>query len=398
MGSYFYLQLKRLLRYLPGALCVVLVLLLALSVALSVMVSGEKADDQKVRIAFVGTAEDSILQMGLVTLRSFDSTQFSLELVELDTEETARQQLKAGSLAAYIVIPDGFMEEALNGNIQPLKFVSTTGSSGLVTIFKEEVSQVISGVLLDSQKGVYGMQQAMADNDIGGRGEQMTWLALRYAEYVLARDRVYRVDTLGIGDALGLTEYLVCGLSVLLLHLCCLPFAPLLIRRDLSLARMLSARGKGAGLQALCELAVYGLGLFAVAALTLGAAACIPAAGLEAKDAAALLWQLLPVLVYVAAFSFLLYTVSGDLIGGVLLQFFLSAALCFVSGCLYPVYFFPAAVQRIADYLPAGVARRCLAGFFTGERDAVPLLLGYGAVFCALAVWVRVQRVKEAKV
>lgn len=400
MGSYFYLQLKRLLRYLPGAVCAVLVLLLALSIALSMLVRTDSAaeENQKVRIAMVGTAEDSILQMGLAALRSFDSTQFALELVELDSEEQARLQLKQGVLAAYICIPDGFMEEALNGNIQPLKFVSTTGSSGLVTVFKEEVSRVISGVLLDSQKGVYGMQKAMRDNDIGNRGEQMTYLALRYVEYVLARDRVYRVDTLGIGDALQLTEYLVCGLSVLLLHLCCLPFAPLMIRRDLSLARMLSAKGIGAAAQALCDFFVYALGILALTVLTLTAAVLIPGMEFTAEDALALLWQCLPVLLTVAAFSFMLYTLSGDLIGGVLLQFFLSAAMCFVSGCLYPVYFFPAEVQRLAEHLPAGLARSQLAGYITGESGAALPLLGYTAVFCAVGVVARARAVREARV
>ena len=397
MGSYFTIQLKRLLRYLPGAVCVVLVLVLALAVALSALVRADSSaeENQKVRIAMVGTAEDSILQMGMVALRSFDSSQFALELVELDTEAEARDQLKRGLLAAYILIPDGFMEEALNGNIMPLTFVSTTGSSGLVTVFKEEVSKVLSGVLLDSQKGVYGMQKAMRDNDIGNRGEQMTWLAVRYAEYVLARDRVYRVDTLGIGNSLQLTQYLVCGLSVLLLHLCCLPFAPLMIRRDLSLARMLSAKGKGAAAQALADFAVYALGILVLAALTLAAGALVPGVELEGL---ALLWQCLPVLLTVAAFSFMLYALSGDLIGGVLLQFFLSVAMCFVSGCLYPVYFFPESVQRLAQYLPAGLARSHLAAFITGDGGEVWFLLAYSAGFCAVGVRARVRAVKEARV
>lgn len=399
MGSYFTLQLKRLLRYLPGAVCVVLVLGVALSVALTVLVQNDSAaeEKQKVRIAMVGTAEDSILQMGMTALRSFDSTQFVLELVELDTEEEARQLLKEGQLVVYILVPDGFMEQALNGNIMPLKLVSTTAASGVVTVFKEEVSRVLSGVLLDSQKGVYGMQQAMRDNNIGNRGEQMTWLALRYAEYVLARDRVYRVNTLGIGDTLTLGQYLVCGLSVLLVQLCCLPFAPLMIRRDLSLARMLAAKGRGAATQALVDFLVYAFGMAALAVLTLGAAAAVPMLGLSVQDALEMLWQSLPVLVTVVAFSFMLYTLSSDLVGGVLLQFFLGVAMCFVSGCLYPVYFFPEAVQNLAQYLPTGLARSHLAGYLNGSSNLWPLL-GWSAVFCAVAVVARVRAVKEARV
>lgn len=385
MGSWFVSQLKRMLRYLPGAICAVLVLALGLSLALGAMT---KTDNQRVRIAMVGTAGDEFLQMGLTALRSFDSTQFTLELLEAETEEEANLALSRGELSAYMVVPDNFLNDALNGIIHPIKMVTTAGSAGLVSIFKDEVSTVISDLLLNSQKGVYGMQQAMADNDIGGRGEQMTLLALKYAEYILARDRMYTVEELGAGDDLPLAEYLLCGLTVLLLLLCCLPFAPMVIRRDHGVARMLSGKGKPAWLQALLEFLAYFMGVLAVTALVgvlLGQLAPLGFA------------QLLPVAVLVAAFSFMLYAVSADLIGGVLLQFFVTAAMCFVSGCVYPVYFFPVTVQRLAVWLPAGVARAHLASAYTGEGK-LSLILAYSAAFCAVGILARVRAAKEAKV
>ena len=400
MGTYCYLQFKRLARFLPGALCVVLALLLGLLTALTVMVQTDAADEknQRVRIAMVGTAEDTMVRMGLAALRSFDSTQFSMELVEM-TEAEACTALQRGRIGAYLVMPEGFMDEAMNGNILPIKFVSTTGAASMVAIFKEEVSQVIASVLLESQQGVYGMQQAMRDNEIGKRGQHMNDLAMTYVEYVLVRDKVYQVNSLGIGNELGLTEYLICGLAVLLLHLTCLPFAPLMIRRDLSLCRMLSAKGKSAFLQSLCDLGVYLLGIAALAVLFVlgGAAIAGNTVDLEVGD---ILLRSLPVLITVCCFSFMLYTLTADLISGVLLQFFLSTALCFVSGCMYPVYFFPVSVQRVAAWLPAGLARSQLAGCITGENDAKTalMLLAYALVFGIVGIAARVRAVKEARV
>jgi hypothetical protein len=37
----------------------------------------------------------------------------------------------------------------------------------------------------------------------------MTDLAMTYVEYVLVRDKVYQVNSLGISDALSLADYLV---------------------------------------------------------------------------------------------------------------------------------------------------------------------------------------------
>lgn len=401
MGTYCYLQLKRLARFLPGALCVVLVLLIGLLTALTVTVRTDAAaeENQKVRIALVGTADDNMIQMGLAAMRSFDSTQFSMELVEM-TEPEARTALQRGKIGAYLVMPDGFMDEAMNGNILPIKFVSTTGAASMVTIFKEEVSRVIASLLLESQQGVYGMQQAMRDNEIGDRGKHMTDLAMTYVEYVLVRDKVYQVNSLGISDALSLADYLVCGLAVLLLHLACLPFAPLMIRRDLSLCRMLSAKGKPAFAQSLCDLGVYLLGIVVLVALFVFGGTAIAGDTLGDLNGGDILLRSLPVLVMICAFSFMLYALTADLISGVLLQFFLSAALCFISGCMYPVHFFPISVQRIAAWLPAGLARSQLAGCITGEHNiqTALLLLAYALVFSAVGTAARVRAVKEARV
>ena len=44
--------------------------------------------------------------------------------------------------------------------------------------------------------------------------------------------------------------------------------------------------------------------------------------------------ELLPVIVTVTAFGFMIFELAGNLVSGVLLHFFLSLALCYVSGCL----------------------------------------------------------------
>jgi hypothetical protein len=175
----------------------------------------------------VGTADDEILQLGLAAMRSTDSTRNSLEVLEY-SEKEALKALRLGQVGAIIVFPKGFMDDAMEGNIRPVKFITNAGSSGMVQIFKEEVSAVISSLLLESQKGVYGMAQVMEENDVGQRGKHMTNLALVYTDYILARDDCYSLESLGISDDLGLESYLLCGLTVLFLVLACLPFAPLL--------------------------------------------------------------------------------------------------------------------------------------------------------------------------
>ena len=81
----------------------------------------------------------------------------------------------------------------------------------------------------------------------------------------------------------------------------------------------------------------------------------------------------------------------SDLIGGVLMQFFVTLALCFVSGCLYPITFFPDAVQKLAKFLPTGIARmqigNCILGCVSWET--ILPLLGFGCLFLGGAVLIR---------
>ena len=393
MDKYFLMQSKRLGKRLPGAILAAVVLLGSLLLVFRMMVQQDAAEpeNQKFQVAMVGDTDDPFLQMGLMAMTGFDSSRFSLEIVQMETEQ-AKQSLARGEIAAYVVIPENFVDEAFMGNILPLKFVSTIGSSGLVSLFKEEITDIISGILVSAQKGVFGMESAVEDHQLE-LGKNMDIMSIRYAEYVFVRDKTYSLEELGIADALGLEGYLLCGLGVLFVLLCCLPFAPLLIRKDVALSQMLCAKGRPAFLQMFAELMAYFLNLMVTILVLLVAATVF---GKGDFPIFRVLLRGIPVMLMVASLSYMLCSLSTDLTGGIVLQFFTVLALCFVSGCLYPVYMFPMEVQQVAAYLPTGIARSLLAGCITEEAAGLlPIwLLGYSAVFFLIGSYAGVRRIK----
>jgi len=382
MGRYFYLQCKRLSRSLPGALCVILTLCLCLGVLFSMTMAGEESreENQQFSIAVTGQIDDFFLQMGLQTLEAYDSSRFSLELQTLSQQE-AHAALTRGEISAYVVIPEGFMEAALSGSILPIRFVSNAGSSTMVSVFKDEVTRMITQVLTQSQKGVYGMADALKDKGqpVGGH---MDKLALTYVDYILLRDQVYTLQELGIADRLGLREYLLCGLSVLFILLSCLAFAPKLLRPDPALGQLLKSRGRSLWGQLLCDFGAYLLMLLPIGLLPVVGGWYL---GLL-KGGLLILPATFLVTLLCAAMSFCLYQLTAQLLSGVLLQFFVTVAMCFLCGCMYPVFFFPEGLQKLGAWLPAGLARSLLAGCVTGDFPISLWLtsLGYCLVFlCA---------------
>ena len=397
MGQYFSLQCKRLGRFLPLALCITALLLGGLVVAAGAILgqSATGEDNQKIRIAIAGDTNNALLEMGLATITSMDSTNLTMEVLIM-TEPEAEDALRRGDLSAYAVIPEGFMQSAMRGNMMSVRFVSNDKAGDMTTLFKVEVTRVVSDLLVSAQKGVFGTEQALKQNDLSSRlPGQMNNLAMTYVDYILMRDQVYAVEELGALDSLSLEDTLVCGLAVLLLLLMCLPFAPVVIRSDYALARMLHARRLSASRQLTAEFAAYGLMLALMAALPLTAVAVLAPERLAVSLPEAVL-RLLPLLLMLAALSFLFYSLADHLIGGVLVHFFGTLALCFVSGCLYPVYFFPPAVQVIANRLPTGVARTQLAGCLTGAdaTETTLWLVGYSVLFLLVAGTLRLRRMK----
>lgn len=379
------------LRILPPILLVAALLFGCVIVAYGAVqeLDEDSGKTTKFRVGVVGTAGDMYLQLGFKALQSLDSSRFAVELVEMDEQE-AELAMRKGKLSAFIVIPDGFLDAALRGEIIPVKFVCSTASLNLVTLLKDELTQVIETLLLESQKGTYGAWGAMEENGLDGN-QLINDISIEYAEFVFDRSNMYRASRIMAFDGLGLDGYLISGFCVMLFMLICLTFAPAMIRRDHALSRMLSAYRRPVFFQVVCDFAAYFLGLICVIGIALLVAVSLSWCNVTCQ----VILRGLAVVFCLAAMSFLMYEIASDLISGVLLQFFMILALCFVSGCLYPITFFPDNLQKLAGFLPTGLARVQVANSMLGISSRVVMiaLLGYGCFFFAGSMLVRKLKV-----
>lgn len=384
MKKYFLLQLKRLIKTVPLALCVAIVLFGALSIVTNGLLhmDGKQTEDKKFRIGVCGTASDNLLNFGISALQTFDETRFSMQIVQMDEQE-AIAQLRRGEIAAYVVIPEGFMDEAMCGNILPIRYVTTAGAVGVDSLLKSEITGVINQLLLASQRGVYSAYAVLSEYGLHDTANAaLDDLALEYVALVFQRASGYALTLGGVGNASSFGEYLLCGITVLFIFLACLSFAPAMIRADLSLNQMLVSRGRGALGQATCDFAAYFAVLMLLLTVLTALAALLGTRISALREAAAVLMWGTPVVFTAASMSFFLYSCARDLTSGVLLQFLAVIALCFVCGCMYPITFFPETLQTLAPMLPAGAAREYLTACLQAKAPTALLpLFGYGVVF-----------------
>lgn len=391
MGKYLFLQLKRLLKNLLPALLIAAILFgcLALAYQAVITLTDDNKEQAKIKFGVVGTAGDTFLEMGMLALNTIDSSRFAISFAMMEEPE-AEELMRRGEIAAFVVIPEGFVEKAMYGEIMPVKYVSTAGAVGIVTLLKDEITHMVEDIVIETQKGIFGTGEAMRQEGFSS-SEAEYELTFQYFDFIFSRSKMYSVSQLGNAEGIGLEEYLLSGFCVVLLMLVCLVFAPMMVRNDMSLARVLSAGRRSVTKQSICDFVVYLVGILCVIAVLLGIAA--GTGWVDVTAGVILSW--IPIVIAMGAVSFLLYELTTNLISGVLLQFFALLALCFVSGCFYPVSFFPDSVQTLAAYLPTGIARSQLAASFAGVMEAggALMLLGYGGVFLGAAVLIRKAKV-----
>jgi hypothetical protein len=171
------------------------------------------------------------------------------------------------------------------------------------------------------------------------------------------------------------------------------------VKRDLSLNRILLSKGKGSLKQVISEFLAYLTVIMLMVAVVLLVISLIEPLKdivpelkyMNISFALVLIVKLIPVITMIASFHFILFELTSDIISGVLLQFLTAVAVTYISGCFYPIQFFPTAVQRASVYLPPSISRSFIASCLNEESVVFTLLMAliYIAVFITFTVVIR---------
>lgn len=401
--TYLLLQCKRALRLLPHVLAITL-LLAAAAALVAAAITTDRATDaarQKSLVGVVGDPENKYIRIGVHALENFDVSREELSFVFMD-EAAALEGIRSGTLSAFMYVPDDFVESIYAGDIHPIRFITLGGATGIDTLLAAELADAVARLMTETQNAQYGAQRYAMDwlPDVDPY-EVDNDLVDRYYAIVLARDELFRVETLGYSGTLSFGGYYLCGLAVAFLLLWAIGASPLFSARSGELELSLRGRGFGAVPQVLGEFTAF-FGLMLPGTLLTGAAGywflrryAVEIPELQFVSPGALAGAVVFLIVALGAMQFFLYELAPSNPAGILLQFLNAAAQGYVCGCFYPYSFFPEAVQKLGGALPAGVALRYLGGVVSGSGGYAPALAAYGIAFLLLAAAVRRLRLSR---
>ncbi len=406
MKSYFSLQWKRVMKVLPFVLIVTVVLFVGIAMVLSGLIKADEADakNTKLTIGVTGDTDNAILKTAIAAFQNFDESRFSITFVEMEEAEAEKSLGEEGGISAYLILPEDFVEKAMRGEMEPMYYVTSAGATDIVTMFKNEVTTLVTDVVVSSQKGTFGLEEALDDNDIRDSEGWVEELAVEYATAIMQRAEILAVNELQVTDGVRLADQYLCALTVLFLMLLGLPFVAVYVRRDHSLSALLISRGVPTGRQLYHEWLPHFLSLLSLAAVVFVPAILLSATSdqavaqiLSTEQWLRYMLLFVPVLAMVSTFNLLIFEVGGNVVSATLLHFFASLCMCYVSGCFYPVFTFPRAVQAMERFLPTGFARETLLTAISEEAVWHPLIgvMVYGAVFFAATWLIRTCRMRR---
>lgn len=401
MTNYLILQFKRVFKLFPLFLLISTIFFASLTTVYLAFINMNKEEDYntKIKIAIAGEPDDKYVDMGLAAIKSMDSSRFALELVRL-SEEEAEKQLQEGLISAYAVFPEGFVDNALSGQIDSIRFVTTSSSTNLVSMFKDEITIVITEIMTQSQSASYGAYDALMES--GNKklaNKVLNKISVEYVGLILDRSNVYDVKKLDVEPGIQLPEYLFCSFTVLYVCVMILPFAHLYIKKDNSINGLLHSHGILPAKQIFSEYIAFFtiilLVFLIIMAFLSGTITVLENANIKNIEFSIPLAQIakyiFPIILVVSSFGFMIYELSGNIISGILTYFFTIVFLCYTSGCIYPIYMLPKTLQILAQILPFGIARSFLTNGSNRVFSFTELLtlMLYSGVFITVSVFIR---------
>lgn len=401
--AYSIVQIKRVIRVMPRSIGITLILGCCIAFMAAVLLYSEEHSEEKtkVTIGLVGDLDEAYLGFGIRAIKALDSSRFFIDFIELEEKE-AIKKLEQGELKSYIKVPERFLESIRKGELEPLIYVSPMGNQMLSGMIVNEVVKAVSLLMRDTQNAVFAMQDYIKERGLLKEYSTHTnAISIRYLDFILDRPSVFALEQLGVsGNQLSIQAYYVCGFSVVFLLLWGMMGCLVFIKRDMALAKLLQARGEKALHQIAGEWIAYLIlmlgNILVVWILVVISTTKIEFTLPEWKDTIVqelvhYMLFFIPVVLLISSFQMLLFEVSSGVVSGILLQFLCAIGLGYLSGCFYPISFFPKSIELLANGLPTKIALDYLSKKLLSQQGMLQLglMIGYTVLFFLLTVLTR---------
>ncbi|MCI8512400.1 MAG: ABC transporter permease [Lachnospiraceae bacterium] len=369
--TYLKLELKRAFLRLPqmllGAAALVAFMGAAVLLASGALYGSQAAG--RIAVGVLLPERDAVARQAVSMISSLESVKSLCDFSYPERDE-AMEALEQGELYAVLEVPDGFVEDIINGTNTPVRIYFKGKESVESQIFKE-LSEAGAATLGASQAGIYAGDELLVSLGISERipllEEDLNRIFLRYS---LPRMDYFRKHVVSAAGDVETPVFYGISMAVLFLLFGAIPVSGYLMPPERVMQQKLSLLGVGPVMMLAARCIGLTLLLFAVAFPVCVAAGCFGLLSQSFLSAGTLLF----VCMGASCFVVFVYQAAGSLLGGVMLLFLAVTAMHFGSGGFLPLVFLPRAFRTLAPFLPSHILMEGMKMIVTESFE--PLVFG----------------------
>lgn len=329
------------------------------------------------KIAAVLPENDSMVTLGYNMLMEMGGIEEYCEIIDAD-EETAIKLLKQGDVYCVIYIPEGFVEDVLNGTNTPAKLI-LPDNLGLETVIFKSVLNAGASSLAYAQAGVYAVSDVYYMYDLRAEADDaIDRVNQDYFRFVFNRNTFNKITTLESTDVLSLSQfYLCCGLTLFILFLG-LILGDFIKLESRTTTLMLSRAGIPviftticktlilAFMQSLMIIVILLIGKFTISSFASGKTIRLINSFVFSVNLTNILKIFVCELV-ATSFIITVFEAAGTGLYGILALFIINCAMMFASGLIIPSAYLPEFITKAAYILPTTRIKEILSSMYTGD-------------------------------
>lgn len=389
--QYILLETKRMLKSLPGA-CLGSLLLTACLIGIFTLFqlnsSRQESKSSPVDIGIVAKKDEPFIDWMITTAEKIDNAKYTCRFQRLE-EKAADAKLKSGKIDMVFLIPENYIASIINGENKHLTIRFGNSQSTIVSFLFRELSHAASAFILDTEAGIYSMQEYYEKHRLPDKAEDELDLNLQYIKEIVSLEKGIQTEEIATEDTTPLfQQYLVSALVLFLFFrgLACSKilavqnraFQDKLAQKGIGYPQQILARGIAFFITALASylfLFILAGTIMAVSPLSIPNTICTTVRGV---------WEFafrcIPILLLSTSFIQLAYEITEDSMGGILFLFFSILAMGLCSGCFYPRSYLPQALQAAAPLFPVWQACRYGLSALQGSFHAPSFLYMAGCL------------------
>lgn len=332
-----------------------------------------------VDIAVVVRDDNAMTQMAIGFVESMESISEFCSFRQV-SEEEGFALLEEGKAAALILLPEQLVEGIMNGQ-NPAVEIYFAKQAGLESMLFKELTDAGAGLLNVAQAQIYGAGDTAAAYDFT---DQLSVMEMEIDSYNLAfaldRLALYKTEQVSVTGQMSALQYFAASGAVLFLLLFGMALYPVMQPEPTVFRKQLAREGVGFWWQDFCQwlCGLISVGLMSILCLAVGriAVAWLGHSGQKTElfgrgqgHIIGIAFLILLGIMLISTFVYLLYSLAGSRVSGIMLLFAASLMMIYLSGGLVPSMFLPEMMQRIGDKLPTGYLIRAAGSMFVGYRS-----------------------------